>query len=236
MVIKLGWLSSHFSSILLVLLEVLTSKVLVMTVLLLLAGFRFRKIVLATVSIVPISEFSIIYMSRAYAQGVVSRNLYLNVLAATAVSMMVGPLLQRIVMSQSRPLVQGRSQGGHGARGAGGGSSSSSSSGGGGGGGASAAAAEEGAGASFALRELEAAASALLGTASKPDTKMSRQSVAWLASSDRFVDESYGKSGNGISDNDVDENGDASASDDDGLHESGDLMHRRRAPRSSGRS
>ena len=235
MVIKLGWLSSHFSSILLVLLEVLTSKVLVMTVLLLLAGFRFRKIVLATVSIVPISEFSIIYMSRAYAQGVVSRNLYLNVLAATAVSMMVGPLLQRIVMSQSRPLVQGRSQGGHGARGAGGGSSSSSSSGGGGGG-ASAAAAEEGAGASFALRELEAAASALLGTASKPDTKMSRQSVAWLASSDRFVDESYGKSGNGISDNDVDENGDASASDDDGLHESGDLMHRRRAPRSSGRS
>ena len=234
MVIKLGWLSSHFSSILLVLLEVLTSKVLVMTVLLLLAGFRFRKIVLATVSIVPISEFSIIYMSRAYAQGVVSRNLYLNVLAATAVSMMVGPLLQRIVMSQSRPLVQGRSQGGHGARGAGGGSSSSG--GGGGGGGASAAAAEEGAGASFALRELEAAASALLGTASKPDTKMSRQSVAWLASSDRFVDESYGKSGNGISDNDVDENGDASASDDDGLHESGDLMHRRRAPRSSGRS
>jgi len=127
MVIKLSWVNAHFSSILLVLLEVLTSKFLVMLVLLLLAGFKFRKIILATVSIAPISEFSIIYMSRAYAQGVVSRSLYLNVLAATAVSMMVGPVLQRIVMSQSRPLGLGQSSGGGGGAAARGSSQGSSS-------------------------------------------------------------------------------------------------------------
>jgi CPA2 family monovalent cation:H+ antiporter-2 len=104
MVLKLGWISSNLFSVTTVLFHVFAAKVLVMIPLLLIAGFRFRKVVLATLSILPISEFSMIYMSRAYKSGAAGRKLYLEVLASTAISMMIEPLLQRIVMSQSRPL------------------------------------------------------------------------------------------------------------------------------------
>eukprot|EP00941_MAST-03F_sp_MAST-3F-sp1_P002619 g2619.t1 len=102
MILNPAWALTHMQDILVILLHVSMCKIAITSLVLIWNGWSTKKALVAGLCMAQVGDFTLIYVSNAFRLGLLHRELYLNILAATAFMLVGVPLLVDFFVGKDR--------------------------------------------------------------------------------------------------------------------------------------